>query len=424
MRRLLLHRMPALNNIARLPWIKGNIRKLEKGGSLWEPSRLFDNGEQGAWYDPSDLSTMFQDSAGTTPVTADLQSVGLILDKSKGLVLGPELVVNGNFASGTSTGWTMTFNASGSSVINEEFNVVVSGGSGGFYQDLTVVMGSYYEVSVLMRKVSGAAGVRIQFFDGASFTNAITQSSYITTVGSATKYTFRIRTTLSSVLRVYLFAQDATTGGFDNVSAKLLPGNHASQATAASRPLYKTDGTYHWLQFDGVDDSLRTEAINFTATDKMSTFIGYRMTGSGTYRTIIELSADSAANDGSFGILGSNNAPTGNYLYCRGTNFATGQSMFPSNKNVFTTLWDLSKSTIATELTARRNSVPDSLTYSGAASAGNGPFGNYPIFMGAKGGVSSIFGGNAYSIIIRGALSTTQQITDTETWVNGKTGAF
>lgn len=82
MRRLLLHRMPALNNIARLPWIKGNIRKLEKGGSLWEPSRLFDNGEEGAWFDPSDLSTMFQDSAGTTPVTANGQPVGKILDKS------------------------------------------------------------------------------------------------------------------------------------------------------------------------------------------------------------------------------------------------------------------------------------------------------------------------------------------------------
>jgi hypothetical protein len=45
---------------------------------------LFASSEQGAWYDPSDLSTMFQDSSGTAPVTADGQPVGLILDKSKG----------------------------------------------------------------------------------------------------------------------------------------------------------------------------------------------------------------------------------------------------------------------------------------------------------------------------------------------------
>ena len=43
---------------------------------------LFAFSEQGAWYDPSDLSTLFQDSAGTTPVTASGQPVGLMLDKS------------------------------------------------------------------------------------------------------------------------------------------------------------------------------------------------------------------------------------------------------------------------------------------------------------------------------------------------------
>ena len=43
---------------------------------------LFSAGEVGAWYDPSDFSTMFQDSAGTTPVTAVEQPVGKILDKS------------------------------------------------------------------------------------------------------------------------------------------------------------------------------------------------------------------------------------------------------------------------------------------------------------------------------------------------------
>ena len=43
---------------------------------------MFANSEQGAWYDPSDMSTMFQDSAGTTPVTAVEQPVGRMLDKS------------------------------------------------------------------------------------------------------------------------------------------------------------------------------------------------------------------------------------------------------------------------------------------------------------------------------------------------------
>ena len=44
--------------------------------------KLFANGKQGFFYDPNDLSTMFQDAAGTVPVTAAGQPVGLIRDKS------------------------------------------------------------------------------------------------------------------------------------------------------------------------------------------------------------------------------------------------------------------------------------------------------------------------------------------------------
>jgi len=49
---------------------------------IFNPEDLFFLGEQGAWYDPSDLSTLFQDAAGTTPVTADGDPVGLAVDKS------------------------------------------------------------------------------------------------------------------------------------------------------------------------------------------------------------------------------------------------------------------------------------------------------------------------------------------------------
>lgn len=42
---------------------------------------IFSDGTQGFWYDYSDLSTMFQDSAGTTPAALEVQ-VGKILDKS------------------------------------------------------------------------------------------------------------------------------------------------------------------------------------------------------------------------------------------------------------------------------------------------------------------------------------------------------
>lgn len=50
--------------------------------SAWAPSALFTGGEQGAWYDPRDLSTLWQDTAATVPVTADGQTVARMDDKS------------------------------------------------------------------------------------------------------------------------------------------------------------------------------------------------------------------------------------------------------------------------------------------------------------------------------------------------------
>lgn len=52
------------------------------GGPIFNPASLFAASEQGIWLDPSDLSTMFQDTAGTTPVTAAGQAVARINDKS------------------------------------------------------------------------------------------------------------------------------------------------------------------------------------------------------------------------------------------------------------------------------------------------------------------------------------------------------
>lgn len=50
--------------------------------SYWSPLELFAGGKKGVWYDPSDKSTLFQDVAGTIPVTKDGDPIGLMKDKS------------------------------------------------------------------------------------------------------------------------------------------------------------------------------------------------------------------------------------------------------------------------------------------------------------------------------------------------------
>ncbi len=50
--------------------------------TIFYPTALFASGEKGVWFDANDRSTLFQDAAGTIPVTAVGQKVGKWLDKS------------------------------------------------------------------------------------------------------------------------------------------------------------------------------------------------------------------------------------------------------------------------------------------------------------------------------------------------------
>ncbi len=59
-----------------------SVTSAPRRSTLWSPAELFSGSAQGAWYDPSDLSTLFQDTAGTVPVATDGDPVALMQDKS------------------------------------------------------------------------------------------------------------------------------------------------------------------------------------------------------------------------------------------------------------------------------------------------------------------------------------------------------
>ena len=60
----------------------GQMRTFGLGIFEWTPIKLFKNNEQGAWYDPSNISTLYQDAAMTIPVTASGDPVGAMMDLS------------------------------------------------------------------------------------------------------------------------------------------------------------------------------------------------------------------------------------------------------------------------------------------------------------------------------------------------------
>jgi len=144
-------------------------------------------------------ATMFQDSAGTTPVTAVEQPVGLMLDKSQGATPGPELVTNGDFSS--ATGWTLP---AGCTVSGGVLNVSTVGSA------------------LVETTIAPSAGVR--WF------------SFQTSPGTFTAYVLTNADPNKAVIQI---GGSGLTGTLDNVSVKAIPGNHASQATTASRPVLR-----------------------------------------------------------------------------------------------------------------------------------------------------------------------------------------
>ena len=199
------------------------------GGGGFSPQSLFTGGVEGALYDPSDLSTLYQDSAGTTPVTGVEQVVGLMLDKSKNLALGPELVTNGDFSSGTTTGWTAVL--SSISVVSGAMRVDNTSDFGRAWTSIPTVVGKTYYFSGVSSRVAGAGLIYAQAANNSSFT---VNNRSITDSNVGTKSGFFV----ASATTTYIAVVGSTTADivdWDNISVRELPGNHAT-STGSARP--------------------------------------------------------------------------------------------------------------------------------------------------------------------------------------------
>jgi hypothetical protein len=198
------------------------------GRQAFDPrATLFAHNEPGAWYDASDLGTMFTTSDGTTPVTAVEQAVGLILDKSRGLALGPELVSNGDFSNG-STGWGL---ASGVWSVASGVASTVGGSGGSLTQSISLTAGRSYVVTL---DISGWSANTIV----AQFTGGTTVSGAVGPLANGRYST--IMTAVSGNTTLAIAKNSAVTAlSVDNISVREIAGTHAIQPSSASRPVLR-----------------------------------------------------------------------------------------------------------------------------------------------------------------------------------------
>lgn len=197
----------------------------------------------GVLYDPSDISTMFQGTNGEGAVTATGQSVGIVLDKARGMVRGGDVVLAGDFSSagpwsapvaGASiTGGQLAFDGATS----------IANGAAITSQTLPVTVGQVVEVTYTI--ASGVtAPISVGFSGGSS-------GLARTAAGTFTDILHVSGTALSIYART---STGARTGAIDNVSVKIIAGNHAYQTTSGSRPIYRDEIDGKSWELDGVDD--------------------------------------------------------------------------------------------------------------------------------------------------------------------------
>lgn len=222
------------------------------GGAFWTPGatvvsgqqsfsqlikKLFSNGEQGFFYDPNDLSTMYQDANGTIPVTGVGQAVGLIRDKSgrnnhaaqttraarpifrQKPILGSELLPSYDFNSWAKLGGATTTATS----------ITITELAGGVALASLLQVGKTYKVSLTLN--TSASNVLL-----VNNTNGITPAIANATQG-------RVDTVFTATnTGIYIRSSTGITT-VTSMSIKEVTGYHTGQ---------------NYVEYDGVDDKLIT----------------------------------------------------------------------------------------------------------------------------------------------------------------------
>ena len=316
---------------------------------------------------------LYQDAAGTTPVTAVEQPVGLMKDKSG----------RGNHAFQTT--------AASRPVLSARYNRLLA------------------TTTLATQNVTTVAATYILSFTG---TGSITLSG--TKTGTYTAGTNTLTGVTAGTLTL-------TVSGSVTL-ADLRVSNDALNQPAYQRVNTSTDydtvGFKPYLLADGVDDGMVTNSINFTTTDKMTVCAGVRKLSDAAVGMIYELSAIVDNNNGSFNLF--NNTDSKFTIDSKGTIRArTGITATPAAPS---TVVVNAAQGIADDVNSGRINAGAYTTNS--ANQGTGNYGNYPLYLFRRGGTTLPFNGRMYEMTIVGKTLTAGELVNLETYTNNKTGAY
>lgn len=434
-------------------------------GGGFNPLSLFASGEQGAWYDPSDLSTMFQDTAGTTPVTATGQTVARINDKSgrgnhatqataasrpiygiepfggrRNLLTYTEQFDNAAWLKtrssvtpnsttapdGTLTADTLVEDATASST-----HYISQTSDGATATRTYSIYAKANTRSWIWLYIGGANQGKFFNLSTGVVGNDVVGAPSAATIQNAGNGWYRCSITVTGThTNAWVgLSEDGTTISYtgNGTSGAYIWGTQlelGSTATAYQRVTDQWNVTQagvpsvSYLAFDGTDDWLVSATIT-PGIDKAQVFAGVRKLSDAATSSVAGTSTAPFGNNGTFELF----APlyTNGYGYgTRGTTFVD-QSVggFPApSTNVITAI-----SEIATDTNRLR--ANGSQIGSSSLDQGTGNYLAYPLYVGRRGGATNPFNGRIYQMIVRfGANLSAATITQTENYTAGKTGIY
>ena len=295
---------------------------------------LFAGGKVGGMWDMGDTSTLFQDAAGATPVTAVTQPIGRVNDKSglgnhatqatagsrplfsalKNLLVKTEQLDDGGLNSGI---WKRRANvvvtpnqgSGGFSDLDRIENSVGSGAHEGLYQATAVAAANKtFTAQVTLAAVSGTTTAVL--FIGAFGGGDVGNSAVVSLTTTPTTFTVSHTFGAGAVGNCYLEIAPNVVGvpilaGRAQLEFGAIATSYQRVNTASD---YDTVGFPAFAQFDATDDALLFPAITFGGA--FNTFVAGKLTG-GTLGVHLWRTADSS--DGYWAVYQSGSAasPTG-----------------------------------------------------------------------------------------------------------------
>lgn len=264
---------------------------------------LFAGGKVGGMWDMGDIATLFQDTAGTTPVTAVTQPIGRVNDKSglgnhatqstagsrplfsalKNLLVKTEQLDDGGLNSGI---WKRRANvvvtpnqgSGGFSDLDRIENSVGSGAHEGLYQATAVAAANKtFTAQVTLAAVSGTTTAVL--FIGAFGGGDVGNSAVVSLTTTPTTFTVSHTFGAGAVGNCYLeIAPNVVGVPILAGRAQLVSGFYVTRYQRVNTTSdYDTVGFPAFAQFDAVDDALLFPAITFGGA--FNTFVASKVTG-------------------------------------------------------------------------------------------------------------------------------------------------